>query len=278
VNNVKKFMSRGRLKQKKLAIMTYKNLQLAAPAAREDVASPLTEITNNGGEDFSLASLVTPIKQRETENAHHQSLNPLAPISQNAEVTPASPNMLFSKKATTMSKSSRPGVSAGARIRPTAHHNNTATTVTGSASTVNLYVEGMHSIEARTQVEHALLKKEGVISFFSDIANEKIVIRTTLSVEDLYAYVWETCRMRASTVKGDYSGFKPSGYLDDSANAKGGWLWGISSLLQIIAVKNDGSNIPAPTPVKPTPAKGKAATATAGSGGNGEKGWLGSWW
>jgi len=28
VNNVKKFMSRGRLKQKKLAIMTYKNLQV----------------------------------------------------------------------------------------------------------------------------------------------------------------------------------------------------------------------------------------------------------
>jgi len=224
--------------------------------------------------------LVSPIKQRESENSNHNlTKNPLAPISQNAEgISPASPNMLFSKKATAISKSSRPGVSAGARIRPTVHNGGSTTTIVGSASTVNLYVEGMHSIEARTQVEQALLKKEGVISFFSDIADEKIVIRTTLSVEDLYAYVWETCRMRASTVKGDYSGFKPSGYLDDSSNAKGGWLWGISSLLQIIAVKNDGSNVPAPTPVKPTPAKSKTAPAAATSGGNGEKGWLGSWW
>lgn len=71
--------------------------------------------------------------------------------------------------------------------------------------------------------------------------------------------------MRASVVKGDYSEFKASGYLDE--NSKGGWLWGISSLLQIIAVKNDGSS---------TPAKKPQVSAAAAAGG--EKGWLGNWW
>jgi len=166
------------------------------------------------------------------------------------ETAPPSSPLLINKKTTGMAKS-RPAL--GARIRTVNHHHqhqqhqqqqqhqSTVGGGSGSATTVNLFVEGMHSVEARTQVEQALLRKEGVISFFSDIADQKIVIRTTLSVEELYAYIWDTCRMRASTIKGDYSGFKPNGYLDDSGGAnKGGWLWGISSLLQIIAVKNDG--------------------------------------
>lgn len=78
--------------------------------------------------------------------------------------------LLMSKKAT-MAKA-RPAL--GARIRPAPNTANGSATVTGTATTVNLFVEGMHSVEARTHVEQALLKKEGVISFFSDIADEKV--------------------------------------------------------------------------------------------------------
>lgn len=44
--------------------------------------------------------------------------------------------------------------------------------------------------------------------------------------------------MRGTTAKGDYSNFSQPGYLDEkNAGQQGGWLNGISSLLQIIAVK-----------------------------------------
>lgn len=88
-----------------------------------------------------------------------------------------------------------------------------------------------------------------------------MTIRTTLSVETLQGYIWEHCKVRATQTKGDYSSFKASGYLDEAAKAQGGsWLSGLSSLLQIIAVKPD---VPA-TPAKAAPAQTKG------------KGW--SWW
>ena len=106
-------------------------------------------------------------------------------------------------------------------------------------STITIFVEGMSTPGSRTQVETCLLKKEGVISFYSDIADEKVVLRTTCTFEDVQSHIWNETQMRGSAAKGDYASFSQPGYLDEkSANQNGGWLNGISSLLQIIAVKD----------------------------------------
>lgn len=47
MNAVKKMMARGRLKQRKVALATYKNLQGTVSSAREDIASPLGEVNVN---------------------------------------------------------------------------------------------------------------------------------------------------------------------------------------------------------------------------------------
>lgn len=117
----------------------------------------------------------------------------------------------------------------------------------------------MATAAQRSRVEACLLKKEGVISFYSDIAEEKVVIRTTCTFPEIQTHIWNETKMRGTAAQGgnssnihirlsltlDYSNFSQPGYLDDKTNGQqGGWLNGFSSLLQIIAVK-----VPAPLPI-----------------------------
>lgn len=262
VDAVKRLMSRGRLKQKKVALATYKNLQarplLPGPfecnrgpvgrpscfpphshaqgvssAAREDTASPMADASNRP------ADRATPVKA-----AHEAMADPNTPF-------------LVTKKPL-KGRATRIGAD---QARPVASQAPASSAQT--AVTVSLFVEDVQRSEVRTSVENALLRRDGVISFFTDMAEEKVVIRTMCAVEALQQHIWDACKIRATATKGDYSTFNPSGYLDDKPQQKG-WLSGFSSILQIIAVKDDENEPAAPAPVK--------------SGRGQQARWLGSWW
>eukprot|EP01128_Nolandella_sp_AFSM9_P010916 TRINITY_DN7633_c0_g1_i1.p1 TRINITY_DN7633_c0_g1~~TRINITY_DN7633_c0_g1_i1.p1 ORF type:complete len:310 (-),score=113.43 TRINITY_DN7633_c0_g1_i1:196-1053(-) len=199
VPSVKKMMARGRLKQRKVALATYKNLQGAVSSAREDIASPLGEVNMN----------------KSVSSIFGKSKGDVVPEKKSVFGTPAARSSVLGTQSFTQTK---------------------------TPTTITMFVEGMGTAQKRSQVEACLLKKEGIISFYSDIGEEKVVIRTTCQFNEIQSHVWNETKMRGTASKGDYGDFSQPGYLDEKVEgANGGWLNGFSSLLQIIAVK-DGND------------------------------------
>lgn len=259
VDAVKRLMSRGRLKQKKVALATYKNLQARPAVAPVTVApcprSPLRPLLPPHPPclDHSLTA------QGVASAAREDTASPMADAS-NRPADRASPAKApVPEPSTPFLVTKKPLKARATRIGAPAP----GAAPSAAAVTVSLFVEDVQRGDVRASVENALLKRDGVISFFTDLAEEKVVIRTTCDVEALQQHLWDTCRIRATATKGDYSSFHPSGYLDDKPQHKG-WLSGFSSILQIIAVKDDENEPAAPAPVK------------AGRGQQAR--WLGSWW
>eukprot|EP01125_Pyxidicula_operculata_P000247 TRINITY_DN10329_c0_g1_i1.p1 TRINITY_DN10329_c0_g1~~TRINITY_DN10329_c0_g1_i1.p1 ORF type:complete len:275 (-),score=76.87 TRINITY_DN10329_c0_g1_i1:191-1015(-) len=122
------------------------------------------------------------------------------------------------------------------------------------AKTFTVYVEDMKTEESKEEVETCLLSTPGVISFFSDIMEEKIVIRSSSTYEEISNSIFSTCKKRVSTIRGDFSSFSHPDYHGDSieANQNNGWL---TSIIQIVAA----------TPQKQAPQQQ-------------QQGWFGSWW
>jgi len=127
-----------------------------------------------------------------------------------------------------------------------------------SAHTVNLFVENMDE-KILTEIESCLLKTKGVVSFFSDVDDGKIIVRLKSEnlVEEVIGYIYEVTKRRTSIIKGDYdsSGF-PFYYTDANQKKNEGGFF--SSLYSIISVSEVHAH---PKDNKPK------------SGG-----WLSSWW
>jgi len=242
VESIKRLQSRGRLKQKRVAITTSQNLQGVSAPSNNDSSSPLIEISPVGLPPIPQASL--DLEEIDESDENQNTLSPL----------------LVGKRA-----KGRAGVTfmdKSGRNRP---GSNPVSSSVSSSTTLALYIEGgLNHNETRKSLENCLLKKDGVYSILTDLQEEKVTIRTSLTLEVIQTHIWEHCKVRATTTKGDYSSFKASGYLDDTGKQSGGWLSGLSSLLQIIAVKPD---VPA-TPAKPAPKPAQ----------KGQQGWLGGWW
>lgn len=119
--------------------------------------------------------------------------------------------------------------------------------------TVNLFVENMDE-KVLGEIENCLLKCKGIVSFFSDVDDGKVIVRLTSEnlVDDVIANIYENTKHRTSIIKGDYdsSGFPL--YITENQQKKneGGFF---SSLYQIVSVSDHP--------------KEKA-----------KSGWLGSWW
>jgi len=112
----------------------------------------------------------------------------------------------------------------------------TPTKGTDSATSFSLFVENLNTPEAQRKIESCLLQTPGVISFFCDAAEEKVVIRTTASRDHLIESIFKSTNHRASLVKGQYSDFRPGGYLDNYVPEQnegwGSYLWQIISIGQ----------------------------------------------
>jgi hypothetical protein len=133
----------------------------------------------------------------------------------------------------------------------------TSSSSTQSSFTVNLFVENMDE-KILTEIESCLLKCKGVISFFSDVDDGKIVVRLSSEniTDDVIGNIYDTTKHRTSVIKGDYDSSGYPLYISDNPNKKGEGGF-FSSLYQIVSVSE------VHTHPRDKNAKG---------------GWLGSWW
>jgi hypothetical protein len=121
-----------------------------------------------------------------------------------------------------------------------------------TAATITLYIEHMENDDALTIIESCLLKTKGVVSFFSDISDERLVVRSTVSADELVKLIYQDTHHRASTIKGSYDGAGPQ-YIRPKSEQQGeGWF---SSFYQIIGP----NSIPS-------------------SSSSQNQGWFGTWW
>jgi len=192
-NSVKKLMTRGRLKQKKVAMATFKNIQPFV-ATEDSPSSPsragLSEITNLESSVTGFDSMFKPHQPR---------------------------GKAFVTRGSTC-ETSKKG------------------TVAESATSFSLFVENLNTPDAQRKIESCLLQTPGVVSFFCDAAEEKVVIRTTASRDQLIESIFNSTNHRASLIKGQYSDFRPGGYLDnvppETDEGWGSYLWQIISVGQ----------------------------------------------
>jgi len=100
------------------------------------------------------------------------------------------------------------------------------------AATVNLFVEDMNE-KLLTEIEATLLKTKGVISFFSDVGEQKLVVRLNSSsiTAEVIENIYEHTKVRTSVIKGDFDCTGLPQYL---AEKKGDSWWNSNN--NIIAV------------------------------------------
>lgn len=133
-------------------------------------------------------------------------------------------------KAKTATSSSTSSVSESKSERPSS----------SQSFTVNLFVENMDE-KILTEIEGCLLKCKGVVSFFSDVDDGKIVVRLSSEniTDDVIANIYDNTKHRTSVIKGDYdsSGFPL--YISENSHKKseGGFF---SSLYQVLTFLSSG--------------------------------------
>lgn len=98
--------------------------------------------------------------------------------------------------------------------------------------TVNLFVENMDE-KILTEIEACLLKCKGVVSFFSDVDDGKIVVRLSSEniTDDVIGNIYDTTKHRTSVIKGDYDSSGYPLYISDASHKKGEGFF--SSLYQV---------------------------------------------
>jgi len=123
--------------------------------------------------------------------------------------------------------------------------------------TVNLFVENMDE-KVLCEIEACLLKCKGIVSFFSDMDDGKIIIRLTSEnlVDDIVGNIYENTKHRTSVIKGDYDSSGFPFYMTENQQKKNENVGFFSSLYQIVSVSEVQSH-----------PKEKSKV-----------GWLGSWW
>eukprot|EP01127_Copromyxa_protea_P014871 TRINITY_DN4206_c0_g1_i1.p1 TRINITY_DN4206_c0_g1~~TRINITY_DN4206_c0_g1_i1.p1 ORF type:complete len:291 (+),score=57.58 TRINITY_DN4206_c0_g1_i1:39-911(+) len=128
----------------------------------------------------------------------------------------------------------------------------TANVATKTAITITLYVEHMENDDNMQVIESCLLRTKGVVSFFSDVSDQRLVVRSTVTAEELVKLIYQDTHHRASTIKGSYDAAGPQ-YIRPKSDQEGenGWF---SSLKQIIT----------PNSIPASSAQGQ--------------GWFGTWW
>jgi hypothetical protein len=196
LKNVKKLMVTGSLKEKKVAIQAYTNLQ--SHAAKESKPEPTTNACDASAKHADQENIAP-------ENTHKSKSHM------------GGPNHKMQSKA---------GVSVyGDSVR------------TRAANTFTIYVSGLNSEDSRSQIEAVLLKIKGVISFFFDLCEHKVVIRSTVAADDVIERV-SSAGWKASTNKkdvvgasGDMSKENEPAYLDESnASANSGNWFGFGAI------------------------------------------------
>jgi len=90
--------------------------------------------------------------------------------------------------------------------------------------TVNLFIENLDD-QVLSDVEACLLKTKGVISFFSDVEDQKVVVRLTSQniTDDVIANIYDNTKHRSSIIKGDFDSSGLPLYLEKPQ--KSSW-WG----------------------------------------------------
>jgi copper chaperone CopZ len=186
---VKRLMVTGSIKEKKVAIAAYTNLQ--AHAAKETKTAPAPTPTQDTTHDETIAASSTTTKS----------------------VFGPAGNASTASSSNTRPLQARAGLSmfGGDSVR------------SKSAHTFTVYVSGMSTEETRDQVEKVLIKVKGVISFFFDLCEQKVVIRSMLAVDDIITRIVDN-GFKASTSKKDIGTATPEtnkennepAYLDES--------------------------------------------------------------
>lgn len=195
LKNVKKLMVTGSLKEKKVAIQAYTNLQ--AHAAKEPKPEQNAEATTHTD---------VPAAENQAEAKSH------------AKPTTALAGHKHPMQAKT-------GLSMyGDSVR------------TRAANTFTLYIGGMNTESARSQIESILLKSKGVISFFFDLCEQKVVIRATMTADDVIERI-SSGGWKASTNKkdigastGEINKENEPEYLDESAGGNNGSWFGFGAI------------------------------------------------
>jgi len=111
-----------------------------------------------------------------------------------------------------------------------------------TATTITLFLENVDTEEGMAVIENCLLGTKGVVSFFSDVSDQRLVVRSSVGADELVKVIYQETHHRASTIKGSYDGAGPQ-YLHKAGDTReGGWF---SSLYQIItpgSVANSSSS------------------------------------
>jgi len=218
--SIKKLMARGRLKQKKVAMATWKNIQPFLAENEQQTPQSLSDLTNQQA-GTGLEAILNDAQPRFKGGIPRKGNNSSS-----------------AKSDSSSSSSSFPA---------------------SQASSFSLFVENMNNSVAQKKIESCLLHTPGVVSFLCDSMEEKVVIRATSSREQIIQTIYKSTQHRASLVKGQYNDFKPGGYLDNmesngGGNGEDGWgtyLW------QIIAKTPKQENKHRPQPQPQTPQQGQ---------------------
>jgi copper chaperone CopZ len=189
---VKRLMVTGSIKEKKIAIAAYTNLQ--AHAAKEKPAA------SEQGQEITY----TEEQQQQQEQQQQPQPTTTKSVTAASSSTPAS-------TGTGRTLQARAGLSMfGDSVR------------SKSAHTFTVYVSGLSTEETRDQVEKVLIKVKGVISFFFDLCEQKVVIRSMATVDDIITRITDN-GFKASTSKKDIGATTPEtnkenepAYLDES--------------------------------------------------------------
>jgi len=201
VKAVKRLMVTGSIKEKKIAIAAYTNLQAHATTAKA-----------------SASNSSEPVTYTEENSQPEAQAEP-------TQAPPKSTNKQFSSAAQPRPLQARPGL-FGESVR------------SKSAHTFTVYVSGMSTEETRDQVEKVLIKVKGVVSFFFDLGEQKVVVRSMTGVDDIIERI-ATNGFKASTTKKDVGQAieinkeNEPAYLDESKqeNAAGGsWFGGFGTM------------------------------------------------
>jgi hypothetical protein len=115
-------------------------------------------------------------------------------------------------------------------VEQTNGNSSTRTMNKGVARTYTIFIKGLNNEKSKAQVETALLGVKGVVSFLVDLFQQRAIIRSITSAEEIIASIEQTTSLSAvlgDNDESDENSAKSPSYLDDKAQSS--WGWGIIS-------------------------------------------------
>jgi len=190
LKSVRKLMATGRLKQKKVGIAAYTNLQsYAAKIDDSSVNTPSQYQSDSSNKQERSTDQVLINKSSKQQQTQQQSQS--QPQSQPQPL----PQQQSQQQSQSQSQSQqrRPAFSAlfGDNIRNTI----------GSALTYTIFITGLKDDGNKKILSDCLLNVKGVISFTIDLSEQKVVVRTSLSVDTIIQQIFSSTGMRGTTTK-----------------------------------------------------------------------------